>query len=62
MDSQPTDPPATVYRYSDLNLITLGVLVERITGTTLDRAVATGITRPPPAIGACRLTSPHAHG
>ena len=46
MDSQPTDPPATVYRYSDLNLITLGVLVERITGTTLDRAVATGITRP----------------
>ena len=32
--------------YSDLNLITLGVLVERVTGTTLDTLVRDGITDP----------------
>ena len=44
---QPLDHPAgTVYTYSDLNLITLGVLVERLTGRTLDRIVRDRITGP----------------
>lgn len=46
MNATPTNPPDTIYRYSDLNLITLGVMVERVTGTTLDRVVADRITTP----------------
>ena len=46
MDVAPHNPPGTVYEYSDLNLITLGVLVERLTGKTLDQVVAQRITRP----------------
>jgi CubicO group peptidase (beta-lactamase class C family) len=46
MDVAPINPPGTVYLYSDLNLITLGVLVERLTGTTLDTVVRTRITEP----------------
>lgn len=42
----PEHPPGTTYTYSDANMITLGVLVERVTGTTLDKAVAEGITGP----------------
>lgn len=33
---RPQDTPGTVYRYSDLNLITLQLLLERLTGHTLD--------------------------
>lgn len=40
------DPPGTVYRYSDLGLIVLGVLVERVSGLPLDRFVAERITGP----------------
>ena len=36
----------TRYLYSDLNLITLGALVTRLTGRPLDALVAAGITRP----------------
>ncbi|WP_207782658.1 serine hydrolase domain-containing protein [Phytoactinopolyspora limicola] len=43
---EPQDPPGTRYVYSDLGLITLGKLSERITGTTLDRLVAERITDP----------------
>jgi CubicO group peptidase (beta-lactamase class C family) len=44
---QPLDhPPGTHYLYSDLNLITLGVLVERVTGKSLDQVVAERITGP----------------
>ena len=39
-------PPGTAYEYSDLNLIGLGVLVERVTGRSLDELVAEGITEP----------------
>jgi CubicO group peptidase (beta-lactamase class C family) len=39
-------PPGTAYLYSDLNLITLGVLVERLTGTPLDQLVRERITGP----------------
>ncbi|WP_112280669.1 serine hydrolase [Prauserella muralis] len=46
MDVAPRDEPGTTYTYSDLNLITLGVLVERLTGSTLDTVVAERITRP----------------
>ncbi|GGI06980.1 serine hydrolase domain-containing protein [Isoptericola cucumis] len=45
--AQPLDDPAgTVYRYSDLNLITLGVLVEELRGAPLDEVVAERITGP----------------
>ncbi|HWM03511.1 MAG TPA: serine hydrolase [Actinophytocola sp.] len=46
MDVAPHNPPGSTYEYSDLNLITLGVLVERITGKTLDEVVAARITEP----------------
>jgi serine-type D-Ala-D-Ala carboxypeptidase len=38
--------PGTTYTYSDLNLITLGVLVERLTGQRLDEFVKENITEP----------------
>jgi CubicO group peptidase (beta-lactamase class C family) len=38
--------PGTTYEYSDLNLIGLGALVERVTGKPLDELVADGITEP----------------
>ncbi|MFC4587226.1 serine hydrolase [Sphaerisporangium corydalis] len=42
----PANPPDTVYVYSDLNLITLGVIVERVTGERLDAVVARDLTGP----------------
>ncbi|GAB3085044.1 serine hydrolase domain-containing protein [Isoptericola nanjingensis] len=45
--AQPLDaPPGTRYLYSDLNLISLGVLVERLRGAPLDQVVADRITGP----------------
>src|SRR4051812_25263290 len=46
MDVAPHNPPGSTYEYSDLNLITLGVMVERLTGKTLDTLVAERITGP----------------
>jgi CubicO group peptidase (beta-lactamase class C family) len=46
MDIAPRTTPGTNYEYSDLNLITLGVLVERLTGKKLDQVVAERITGP----------------
>lgn len=46
MDQPLTNPPGSTYLYSDLNLITLGVLVERITGKPLDEVVHDRITAP----------------
>ena len=46
MDVAPESPPGTVYKYSDLNLITLGVLVERLTGKKLDTVVREQVTEP----------------
>ncbi|MFS2281798.1 serine hydrolase [Microbacterium sp. OR21] len=46
MDVEVKNPPGTVYEYSDLNLIALGVLAERLTGSTLDQLVESGITAP----------------
>lgn len=44
MEEPPTDPPGTTYRYSDLNLIALGHLVERLRGASLDEVVRQRIT------------------
>ncbi|MEW1952747.1 serine hydrolase [Terrabacter sp. NPDC080008] len=46
MDQPLTNPPGTTYLYSDLNLITLGVMVERLRGEPLDRVVHDRITAP----------------
>lgn len=46
MDVAPRTTPGTNYEYSDLNLITLGVLVERVTDKDLDEVVAKRITKP----------------
>ncbi|GGX59069.1 serine hydrolase domain-containing protein [Streptomyces fructofermentans] len=42
----PLNPPGTVYLYSDLNLITLQVVLERVTGRPLDVQLRDGITAP----------------
>ncbi|MER8044622.1 serine hydrolase [Streptomyces sp. NPDC094032] len=42
----PANPPGTVYLYSDLNLITLQLILEEITGHTLDALLQTEITAP----------------
>ena len=42
----PKAPPQTLYEYSDLNLITLGALVEQVSGKPLDVLVREGITGP----------------
>ena len=41
----PTSPAGTKYLYSDLNLIALGEVAHRVTGKTLDKLVADGITK-----------------
>ncbi|MER7010638.1 serine hydrolase [Saccharopolyspora sp. NPDC000359] len=46
MQLTPKHPPGSNYTYSDPNMITLGVLVQRVTGEPLDRVVAERITEP----------------
>ncbi|MEP7369921.1 MAG: serine hydrolase [Dermatophilaceae bacterium] len=46
LDVAPTSPAGTTYLYGDLNLITLGVLLERQTGQGLDQLVRERITGP----------------
>ncbi|MEO6412318.1 MAG: serine hydrolase [Pedococcus sp.] len=46
MDQPLTNPAGSTYLYSDLNLITLGVMVERLRGESLDKVVADRITGP----------------
>ncbi|GAA2791670.1 serine hydrolase domain-containing protein [Saccharopolyspora taberi] len=46
MELTPEQPPGSGYTYSDPNMITLGVLVERVAGAPLDQVVAEGITEP----------------
>lgn len=41
-----TNEPGTVYTYSDLNMITLGILIERLSGQRLDQFVKENITEP----------------
>ena len=44
--STPINPPGGTYLYSDINLMTLGLLVERVSGHPLDELVRAGITEP----------------
>ncbi|HET8767925.1 MAG TPA: serine hydrolase, partial [Pedococcus sp.] len=46
MDQPLTNPPGSTYLYSVLNMITLGVMVERLRGESLDKVVAERITGP----------------
>ena len=46
MEQPLTNPVGSTYLYSDLNLITLGVLVERLTGQGLDEVVHDRIAAP----------------
>ncbi len=46
LTATPTSAAGTKYLYSDLNLIALGELAHRVTGKTLDKLVADGITKP----------------
>ncbi len=41
-----SNEPGTVYTYSDLNMITLGILIERLSGQRLDHYVKENITEP----------------
>ncbi|MFC5807640.1 serine hydrolase domain-containing protein [Streptomyces heilongjiangensis] len=43
---EPTTPPGTVHRYSDINLLLLQHVLERLTGRGLDDLIHAGITRP----------------
>ncbi|WP_031509989.1 serine hydrolase domain-containing protein [Streptomyces megasporus] len=43
---KPLDAPGTVYRYSDLNLIALQLVLEKVTGRTLDTLLREEITEP----------------
>ena len=45
-DEAPINPPGTKYLYSDLNLISLQLVLERITGRTLDTLLYDEITGP----------------
>lgn len=40
------NPPGTTYLYSDINLMTLGFLVEQLNGKTLDQVIREKITAP----------------
>ena len=46
MDQPLTNPAGSTYLYSDLNLITLGVMVEKLRGAPLDAVVHDHITAP----------------
>lgn len=43
---KPFAPPNTTYLYSDMNMMTLGKVIETVTGKTLDQVVAENITQP----------------
>ncbi|MDX3854506.1 serine hydrolase [Streptomyces sp. AK02-01A] len=45
-DEAPASPPGTVYLYSDLNLISLQLILEEITGRPLDALLRSEITAP----------------
>ncbi|MDN5819856.1 MAG: serine hydrolase [Brachybacterium sp.] len=46
LTARPTSPPGTEYVYSDLGLITLGLIVEKLSGQGLDEYVREHITAP----------------
>ncbi|MFF3897620.1 serine hydrolase [Streptomyces sp. NPDC001812] len=46
LDEAPVSPPGTAYAYSDLNLISLQLVLEQVTGRTLDVLLHDDITGP----------------
>jgi CubicO group peptidase (beta-lactamase class C family) len=46
LDSKLKNPPGSTYLYSDINLLTLGFIVEKLTGSTLDTVVHDRIAVP----------------
>ena len=46
MELTPENPPGSSYTYSDPNMITLGVLIERVTRDSLDNVITERITEP----------------
>ena len=46
LTAKTVNAPGSTYLYSDLNLITLGEVVHRVSGRPLDRLVAEGVTGP----------------
>jgi CubicO group peptidase (beta-lactamase class C family) len=46
MDTTPANPPGSTYLYSDLNMITAGMIAEEVSGQPLDALVRDGITGP----------------
>ncbi|PSK97535.1 CubicO group peptidase (beta-lactamase class C family) [Haloactinopolyspora alba] len=46
MNTTPRTEPGTAYDYSDLNMITAGLVAEEVTGRGLDELVRDGITEP----------------
>ncbi|HWD07261.1 MAG TPA: serine hydrolase [Amycolatopsis sp.] len=46
LDSPLKNPPGSTYLYSDLNMLTLGFVIEKITGQPLDQVVHDRITAP----------------
>ncbi|PYZ92807.1 serine hydrolase [Salipaludibacillus keqinensis] len=45
-ETDPVNEPGTVYVYSDLNMILLGKVIEKVADTTLDNYIAEQITQP----------------
>jgi serine-type D-Ala-D-Ala carboxypeptidase len=58
LEVKPTDPPGSVFRYSDMGFIALGRLVDEVSGLPLDRAVRTWITEPLGLVSIAFLPSP----
>ncbi|SEG92348.1 CubicO group peptidase, beta-lactamase class C family [Actinacidiphila yanglinensis] len=46
LDAKPINPPGTTYLYSDLNMLSMQLVLEEVTGKPLDTLVREGITAP----------------
>lgn len=46
LDTKPINPPGTTYLYSDLNMLSMQLVLEKVTGKPLDTLVREGITTP----------------
>lgn len=46
LDTKPINPPGTTYLYSDLNMLSMQLVLQKVTGKPLDTLVREGITGP----------------
>ncbi|WP_329138994.1 serine hydrolase [Streptomyces sp. NBC_01476] len=46
LDAKPINAPGTTYLYSDLNMLSLQLVLQKVTGTPLDTLVRDGVTKP----------------